>query len=75
MSFLAIFMTGLGLSMDAFAVASAKGMSLKKNVMKNALKIAIFFKLKGTPEPRAPQSERRKSFRRESNSLLPLNNK
>lgn len=43
MSFLAIFMTGIGLSMDAFAVAIAKGMSLKKNVTKNALKIAIFF--------------------------------
>ncbi len=43
MSFLAIFMTGIGLSMDAFAVAIAKGMSLKKNVTKNALKIAAFF--------------------------------
>lgn len=43
MSFLAIFMTGIGLSMDAFAVAIAKGMSLKKNVTKSALKIAAFF--------------------------------
>lgn len=43
MSFLSIFMTGIGLSMDAFAVALAKGMSLKKNLFKNALKIAVFF--------------------------------
>lgn len=43
MSFLSIFMTGIGLSMDAFAVALAKGMSLKKNLLKNALKIAVFF--------------------------------
>lgn len=43
MSFLSIFMTAIGLSMDAFAVALAKGMSLKKNLLKNALKIAVFF--------------------------------
>lgn len=43
MSFLSIFMTGIGLSMDAFAVALAKGMSLKKNLLKSALKIALFF--------------------------------
>jgi len=36
-------MTAIGLSMDAFAVALAKGMSLKKNLLKNALKIAVFF--------------------------------
>lgn len=43
MSFLSIFMTGIGLSMDAFAVALAKGMNLRKNLTKNAMKIAIFF--------------------------------
>ncbi|MBY0755002.1 manganese efflux pump MntP family protein [Clostridium sardiniense] len=43
MSFLSIFMTAIGLSMDAFAVALAKGMSLKKNLLENALKIAVFF--------------------------------
>lgn len=43
MSFLSIFMMGIGLSMDAFAVALAKGMNLRKNLTKNAMKIAIFF--------------------------------
>lgn len=43
MSFLSIFMMGIGLSMDAFAVALAKGMNLRKNLTKNSMKIAIFF--------------------------------
>lgn len=43
MTFVAIFLTGIGLSMDAFAVAIAKGMTLKKNLLKNAIKIGAFF--------------------------------
>lgn len=43
MGFLGIFMTGIGLSMDAVAVAIAKGMTLKENLLKNAIKIALFF--------------------------------
>ncbi|MGL5085734.1 MAG: manganese efflux pump MntP family protein [Clostridium sp.] len=43
MGLLSIFMTAIGLSMDAVAVSIAKGMTLKKNIFKNALKIAIFF--------------------------------
>lgn len=43
MGFLSIFMTGIGLSMDAFAVAVAKGMTLKKDQLKTALKISLFF--------------------------------
>lgn len=43
MTFVAIFFTGIGLSMDAFAVAIAKGMTLKKNLLKNAIKIGGFF--------------------------------
>ncbi|ATD55600.1 manganese efflux pump MntP [Clostridium chauvoei] len=45
MGFLSILMTGIGLSMDAFAVALAKGMNLKKDLLKNAVKIALFFGL------------------------------
>lgn len=43
MGFLAIFMTGIGLSMDAVAVAIAKGMTIKERVLENAIKIALFF--------------------------------
>jgi len=43
MGFLAIFMTGIGLSMDAVAVSIAKGMTLKEKLLENAIKIALFF--------------------------------
>lgn len=43
MGFLAIFMTGVGLSMDAVAVSIAKGMTLKEKLLENAIKIALFF--------------------------------
>lgn len=43
MGFLAIFMTGIGLSMDAVAVSIAKGMTLKEKLLENAIKIAVFF--------------------------------
>ncbi|MBP1889604.1 putative Mn2+ efflux pump MntP [Clostridium moniliforme] len=43
MNLLSIFMTSIGLSMDAFAVALAKGMTLKKHIWKNALKISFLF--------------------------------
>ena len=43
MNLLSIFMTAIGLSMDAFAVALAKGITLRKNMWKNALKIALLF--------------------------------
>lgn len=43
MGLLSIFMTAIGLSMDAVAVSIAKGMTLKKNLLKNAIRIAIFF--------------------------------
>lgn len=43
MSILSIFLTGVGLSMDAFAVSLAKGMVLRRNHLKAALKIALFF--------------------------------
>lgn len=43
MGLVSIFMTAIGLSMDAVAVSIAKGMTLKKDLGKNALRIAIFF--------------------------------
>lgn len=44
MDFISIFLIGLGLTMDAFAVSIAKGMSLKESVLvKYAFKIAFFF--------------------------------
>lgn len=43
MGLVSIIMTGIGLSMDAVAVAMAKGMTLKKNIFKNAIRIALFF--------------------------------
>ena len=43
MSLFSIFMTGIGLSMDAFAVALAKGITLKKDEFKNSIKVALFF--------------------------------
>lgn len=44
MSILSIFMLGVGLSMDAFAVSIAKGMTMKKHeVLKYACILALFF--------------------------------
>lgn len=43
MSFISIFMTGIGLSMDAFAVSLAKGICLKENEFKYSLRVSLFF--------------------------------
>ncbi len=43
MGFLEIFLTGIGLSMDALAVAICKGLSFKKIRIKQSLTIAMFF--------------------------------
>ena len=43
MSTLTIILTGIGLSMDAFAVSLCKGFCLRKNVFRKALKISLFF--------------------------------
>lgn len=45
MSFIGIFLIGVGLSMDAFAVAITKGITMKRLHVKNALRIAGFFGL------------------------------
>ena len=41
--FLTIFLTGVGLAMDAFAVSICKGLTMKKVTVKNAVIIAAFF--------------------------------
>lgn len=43
MSFLDIFLLGVGLSMDAFAVAICKGLAMKKVNKKQMFMIALFF--------------------------------
>lgn len=43
MSLIGIFLIGVGLSMDAFAVAITKGIPMKKLSIKNAVKIGGFF--------------------------------
>lgn len=43
MSFLEIFLIGVGLSMDAFAVALCKGLNMKKVNYKHAAVIALYF--------------------------------
>ena len=45
MSILSLFITGVGLSMDAFAISLAKGFCVKDNVSKKAFKVALFFGL------------------------------
>ena len=45
MSILSLFITGVGLSMDAFAISLSKGFCVKDNINKRALKVAIFFGL------------------------------
>lgn len=43
MGFFSIFMTGIGLSMDAFAVSLAKGICLKEDELKYSLRVSLFF--------------------------------
>lgn len=43
MNFIEILLTGLGLSMDAFAVAICKGLSMKKFNFKKGLIIGLYF--------------------------------
>lgn len=43
MGFFSIFMTGIGLSMDAFAVSLAKGICLKDDELKYSLRVSLFF--------------------------------
>lgn len=43
MSILSIVLTGFGLAMDAFAVSVAKGITLTRIRVKDALKVALFF--------------------------------
>lgn len=43
MSFLSVFIIGIGLSMDAFAVSLAKGFCLKKDILKYAFRISFLF--------------------------------
>jgi len=43
MSFIEIFLIGVGLSMDAFAVALCKGLNMKKINLKNTFIIGLFF--------------------------------
>ena len=43
MGFFSIFMTGIGLSMDAFAVSLAKGLCLKDAEFKYSFRVALFF--------------------------------
>ena len=43
MGFIEFFLTGIGLSMDAFAVAICKGLGMRKVNYKQMLLIALFF--------------------------------
>ncbi len=45
MSFFAVFLIGISLSMDAFAVSIAKGMCIKNNRFRCALQLAFWFGL------------------------------
>lgn len=45
MNIVAVFMIGLGLSMDACAVSFAKGMCLRKGIMKTAITLGFWFGL------------------------------
>jgi manganese efflux pump family protein len=45
MSIIEIVLIGIGLSMDAFAVATCRGVEMKKFNIKNALIVALFFGL------------------------------
>ena len=43
MGFFEILMIGIGLSMDAFAAAVCKGLSMRKATIENVLIIGLFF--------------------------------
>ena len=43
MGFFSIFMTGIGLSMDAFAVAVCKGLAVKKVEYKHSAMVGAYF--------------------------------
>ena len=43
MGFFEVFMVGVGLSMDAFAAAICKGLSMRRATLKNVLTIGLFF--------------------------------
>ena len=43
MGIIELFLTGVGLSMDAFAVSICKGLGMKKINWKQALLVALFF--------------------------------
>ncbi len=43
MGFIEVFLLGVGLSMDAFAIAVCKGLNMKKIIIKNIVIIALFF--------------------------------
>lgn len=43
MSIFSLFITGIGLSMDAFAIALAKGFCIKDKLANKAFKVALFF--------------------------------
>ena len=43
MGFVELFLLGVGLSMDAFAVSICKGLSMKKATLKNAMTCGLWF--------------------------------
>ena len=43
MSIIEIILIGIGLAMDAFAVAVCKGLSMNKFILKNAIIISLYF--------------------------------
>jgi len=43
MSIFSLFITGIGLSMDAFAISLAKGLCVKDKLANKAFKVALFF--------------------------------
>lgn len=43
MNLLSVFLIGVGLSMDAFAAAICKGLSIRKNFLEKSFVIALFF--------------------------------
>lgn len=45
MSFIEVFLIGVGLAMDAFAVSICKGLSIKKTSYKNVITIALYFSI------------------------------
>lgn len=45
MSILTFFLTGIGLSMDAFAISLTKGFCIRKDIIKKSLIISLFFGL------------------------------